>query len=101
MGAEYRFKITPEQKADLVRTINGINSLDFLFRSAPHFIGEKEGIYSYSDDPQNPERWPSNIGLEEGGFVLAVYGYAADTELLTYLVMQLLYLCGGVNVEDA
>jgi|GEM_PF-4011636 len=102
MGFEYRFKITDQHAGVLGNQVDGINSLDLVLRDAPHFIGEAEGVYSYSDDSKNPDRWPSSVSLAEGGFVLCLtLRDSADTELLNYLMTSLLQRCGGLNVEDA
>jgi len=102
MGFEYRFKITEQHEAVLKNQPDGIDSLDLVLRDAPHFIGEAAGIYSYSDDPKNPDRWPSTVGVEAEGFVLCLtLRDAADTELLNHLMTVLLQRCGGLIVEDA
>lgn len=102
MGYEYQFTITDQDKSNLGRRVDGINSLDLVLRNAPHFISETDRVYSFSDDPTNQDRWASTVFLGEKGFVLCLnLRDAAETELLHYLMSSLLERCGRLTVEDA
>jgi hypothetical protein len=104
MGFEYNFRIAEQDIENLSRCPDGINDLDKLLRSAPHFIEENEATYFYSEEPENENRWPSTISMQEYGFCLCIYNRSSgssDQKLMDYLIYELLNRCGHVDVEDA
>lgn len=104
MGFEYQFHLSEQDKQTLARNPDGIDSLEKLLQSAPGYIGTGNGIYAYSEAPDNPERWPSSASLNADGFLLCIYSRKRDTldqQLLDYLIRELLDRCGRVEVEDA
>ena len=101
MGIEYNFRITKQDIQNLSRCPDGVDDLDQLLHSAPHFIEESESTYTYSEEPENEDRWPSNISIQEYGFCLCMYDRSSDLKLMDYLIHELLDRCGHVEVEDA
>ncbi len=104
MGFEYNFKMSKIDIENLSKCVDGIDNLDKLLRSAPHFFDKHELTYSYSEVPDNKDRWPSNISINQNGFCICIYDSSPaskDIDLFNYLMHQILERCGRVEVEDA
>ena len=104
MGIEYNFIIKKQDIENFARNPDGIDNLDKLLRSALCFIEENNSAYTYSDEPENENRWPLTISIQEYGFCLCIYNRSPgslDEKILNYLIYQLLNRCGHVEVEDA
>ena len=103
MGFEYNFKITKKDIDCLASEVDGIDGLDALFRLAPHFLDSDGSTYSYSGEPENADRWSSNIAIQDFGFRLCIYDRtpgSADMALMNFLLHELLGRCGRLEVED-
>ncbi len=104
MGFEYNFKITEQDIESLAMNSDSIDNLDKLLRTAPCFIEKYKSTYTYSDEPENENRWPLTISVREYGFSLCIYNRSPgslDWKLMNYLIFELLNRCGHVEVEDA
>lgn len=104
MGYEYQFKIRSKDLRNLSRGVDGIDSLEKLLSAAPGFIKKNGNSYSYSDQPQNDQKWLSTVDLTTDGFCLCLYQRSAnsfDQKLMQFLMQELLNRCGRLEVENA